>query len=126
MADVIEDPTTYSHPSGTSEQTMLEIGIPEGATRWISSLNWFCTNLTQTTTFRIYLWNTDESSYELIDGTSGIGGTLTWNPGTSTGKCLRFIMSSILTTGSRFKITAQSSVAEGSAKNIRVSYGFLA
>lgn len=126
MADIIEDATTATMTSTTSEQTLIEIVLPENATRWISSLFWFATNLTQTTVFRVYIWNVDESTYELVDGTTGIGGTLTWNPATSTGRCLRFIASSILTTGSKLKLTAQSSVAEGSSKNVRVSFGYLA
>lgn len=126
MADIIEDATTATLTSSTSEQTLIEIAPPEATTRWVSSLFWFASNLTQTTTFRVYIWNVDTSAYELVDGTTGIGGTITWNPATSTGKCLRYIASTIMTYGSKMKLTAQSSVAEGSSKDIRVSYGYLA
>lgn len=124
--DLIESPQTVTIASTTNEQTLIEIAPPENTTRWIASLFWFTTNLTAATTFRMYLWNVDAAAYELIDGVGGIFGTLVWDPNTSTGRCVRFIASMILTAGSKLKLTVQSSQAEGAAKDVYVSYGYLA
>ena len=94
---------TYKHPSGTTEQDVLEI-LLSSRTK-INNIYLDLTMLTQNCTIRVYT-KVDGTTYVEID-------SLTWTTADRDG-----VVISMLVSDFDVKVTIQSAVAEGATRNI--------
>lgn len=111
---------TFSLPNDTSEHDLIEILSDEASPIFLFKINLDLINLVQNITIRKY-YKADGTNYRLLYGVSaigGLGGTLSWT--TSDAPAFPVAVQDIL--DHDFKITIQSAVSQGAAKDIPWSY----
>lgn len=117
--DVIQDQDgTITYMGSGAEEELLVVPGMKG--QLVHSLSLSAANLTQVTTFRIYM-EIDNAAYDLRYGTGPLGGTIVFDPATD-GKWIQF--QGIGVADHNVRVTAQSAVAEGAPRDIAFSLGY--